>query len=76
METAMADILKFTGETMGDIPVESVLDGARGLTSVLVMGWTKDDEFYGASSTGDAKELLWLVEKFKSLVLIGPLGNE
>jgi hypothetical protein len=65
----MADILKFNGQTVGSISVESVLQGAASLDEILVLGWTKDGEFYAASSTGNGPDLLWLIELFRHGVL-------
>ena len=71
----MGEVLKFTGETHADIPVADVLTGAAELDEVLVLGWTKDGEFYAAGSMGDGPRLLWLVEKFKAMVLAERIGE-
>ena len=62
----MADILTFTGYTKLDIPADDVLNGALGeLSEVLVVGHTKDGNFYIASSTADGPSILWLIENAK-----------
>ena len=58
------------------IPVERVLDGARDLQEVLVIGWDKDGELYGASSTGEVGELLELIERFKFKLLHGDYTSD
>ena len=50
-----------------DIPPERVLDGAKGqVDTVLVLGWNDEGEFYMAASTGKAKDLIFMVERFKA----------
>ena len=71
----MADILQFNGQTVGPVPVDGVLKGAAELQDVLVLGWTKDGDFYAASSTGNGPELLWLIEMFRHSVLAEDLAN-
>lgn len=51
----MADVVDFTGETVLDIPAEKVLDSAKHLDHVLVLGWDGDD-FYCASSKSSINE--------------------
>jgi hypothetical protein len=58
----MGELIEFPGDTYSDLPVEGVLDGAKDLTLVIVLGWTKDDEFYIASSSGKTPELITLLE--------------
>jgi len=53
-----------------DIPVERVLEGATGkLSSVVILGYTTDDDLYFASSLADGGDVLWLLEKAKKLLL-------
>ena len=53
-----------------DVPVSRVLDSenAQNCDRVMVIGWL-DDEFYFASSTGDSKDLNWLLDLAKIAVL-------
>ena len=67
----MADILRFPGWTRLPLPVDAVLDAARGCTAVLVLGEAADGTFYAAASMADGAELLWLVETLKYKLLSG-----
>ena len=67
----MGKILPFHGLTKLDIPVDRILEGAKGkLDSVVILGYDKDEEEYFASSMADGGEVLWLLEKCK-IVLMG-----
>lgn len=55
--------------TRGDIPVETVLDAAKKLQMVCVMGITEDGQEYFASSSGDYKENYWLAGRFKEILM-------
>lgn len=50
-----------------------ILNGAinADLDLVLVLGWQKDGGFYAASTQGDKREILWLVEQFKQGLMNG-----
>jgi hypothetical protein len=56
-----------------DIPVDRVLDAAKGElhgpSGVVVIGWDDDGELYFASSVADGGEVLWLLEKAKIALL-------
>ena len=68
----MADIIQFRGQTSQRIPVERVLEAAKLVCiDALVLGYDKDDELYFASSLGDKKELVYLLEAFKHCLLAG-----
>jgi hypothetical protein len=60
----MGDVLDFSGGTKGDIPVEEVLDAAKKLQMVAIMGYTEDGIEYFASSSGDYQENAWLAGRF------------
>ena len=66
-----AEIITPSFNTRLDIPVERVLDAAKdaGIEMVLVLGRTKEGELYMAASTGDAPEILWLIECAKVHIL-------
>lgn len=71
----MGDVIDFNGGTRGDIPVDVVLDAAKKLELVCVMGITTDGQEYFASSSGDYKENYWLAARFKE-VLMEMASNE
>jgi hypothetical protein len=60
----MGDVVLLNGVTTLPIPVERVLEGAKNLDSVLVLGWTKDGEFYAAASSGSFEESTYLAQQF------------
>lgn len=60
----MGDVIDFDKGTYGEIPVEGVLEGAKDLAVVVVMGFTKSGVEYFASSTGDYKECAWLAGRY------------
>lgn len=67
------NVINLHEETTLDIPPNRVLESAPGenLKNVLVLGFTNDDDVYFASSTGDAKEILYLLEIAKMSLLGG-----
>ncbi len=67
----MAEVLTYTGVTTLDCPAERILDLAAkaDLDAAVVVGWTKDGEFYFASSVADGPEVLWLIEIAKKKLL-------
>jgi len=52
-----------------DIPVERVLEGAKDLTKVVLVGYDADGEEYFASSFSDGGEAIWLMERAKLKLL-------
>ena len=67
----MGKVLPFGGLTKLDIPVDRILEEAKGkLDSVVILGYDKDEEEYFASSMADGGEVLWLLERCK-IVLMG-----
>jgi hypothetical protein len=64
----MGEVIDFEGGTKGDIPVDVVLDAAKLLEMVVVMGYTADGQEYFASSSGCLKENNWLADRFKDLL--------
>lgn len=70
----MADnIIHLDVLTTLDIPPERVLSGAieADLDTVVVIGWTRDDEFWASASTSDVADLLLLLEMLKKELLRG-----
>ena len=65
------NIISFKGTTIGEIPVEKVLEAAKsaGLENVLVVGRKINGSMYMASSTGDNKEILWLIENLRHYLM-------
>lgn len=57
--------------TKVDIPVDTILEGAReaGLKDVVVIGWIEGEGCYLATSSGDAPEIIFLIELAKKQVL-------
>ena len=67
----MGDVINLDVPTFADVPVENVLDAAKdaGLTHVLVLGYGPDGALYGACSTGDAAETIYLLEQARFKLL-------
>lgn len=66
----MTNVVQFPGETTLDIDPERILEGAKGkLESVLVVGFTKDGEDYFASSSADAADAIFHLERAKHLLM-------
>jgi len=66
----MSKVIKFTGVTRLDLPLDRVLDAAKEtLEGVVIMGWTTDGEEYFASTYSDGGTVLWLVERMKKMLL-------
>ena len=55
--------------TDGEVPVNQVLDNAKHLETVLVIGYEPNGELYLASSTGDAMALNYMVDVAKQEIL-------
>jgi hypothetical protein len=64
-----AQVLRFRGVTHRDIDPAQVLDGARNLPCVVVLGYDKDGAEYFASSVADGADVLWLLERLKAQLL-------
>jgi hypothetical protein len=64
-------VVNIGGMTRLNLPPETVLDGAVGrLSDVVIIGWGKDEgDFYFASSMTDGSSVLWLLEKAKQSLL-------
>lgn len=58
--------------TTGNIDPKGVLEGVTDneLDTVIVLGWTKDDKEYFASSTANGMEILWLLERLKIRIMM------
>lgn len=66
-----AKIIRFPGKTRLNVNAEAILQDAieAGVDRVVVIGYTKDDEEYFASSIADGGEALWLAERFKHVLI-------
>jgi hypothetical protein len=73
-----AQILRFDGVTLRDLPAEQVIEGAaeKGLQSVVVLGYDADGDEYFASSIADGADVLWLMERLKQRLLGVPDGTD
>ena len=68
----MGKVLPFHGLTKLDIPVDRILEGAKGkLDSVVILGYDEAGEEYFASSIADGGEVLWLLERCKQELMGG-----
>lgn len=60
----MGDVIYFTGNTKGDVDVKEVLDAAKKLQMVAIMGYDEEGREYFASSSGSYQENAWLAGRF------------
>jgi len=65
----MGDVIDMNGGTRGDIPVGDVLENAKMLQMVTIMGYDADGNEYFATSSGDYKENAWLAGRFIKLLM-------
>ena len=66
----MSNVVKFPGETLLDLNPDDILDEAKGkLEKVMIIGYTEDGEEYLASSFADGMVAVWLLERFKHLLI-------
>lgn len=68
----MAEVIKFYKKNAAEDP-DAVLEQAIGnYSSVLVLGWSKDNNLDVRSSLDlDASNILWLIELFKTKLMKG-----
>lgn len=65
----MSNVVNLPCITRLDIPPDRILQEAMGkLESVVVIGYTKDGEYF-ASSQADGAEVVWLLERCKLKLL-------
>ena len=66
----MAKVIPIGTVTKLDIPVDKVLESAKGqLTGCLLMGFNNEGEFYASSSYADGGTILWLIEACKKKLM-------
>ena len=69
-EPTSNNIVRFTGLTKLDLDPDTILTNAVGeLKEVLILGTDKEGHQYFASSSGDAKTMLWHLETAKFMLL-------
>jgi len=53
------------------IPIEKVLDGAKEniKSNLVVIGWDEDDVLYLGTSSLTNKDVLWLLESAKQIIM-------
>jgi hypothetical protein len=71
------NLIGFTGATFSEIPVESVLDGAKPekLAQVMIIGMREDGSTYYATSYSDIGEMLLQTEIFKRQMIETVIGG-
>ena len=74
----MADnVVLFNGITSLDLPADRVLESMpKDLSSVVIVGYDAEGEFYFASSIAGGPETLWLLEQAKLALLNVRLDDE
>jgi hypothetical protein len=69
----MGEVIDFPGGdgTFSEVPVHRVLELAieKNLNMVITLGYLEDGTEFFASSTGDARKLIWLMERAKKVLL-------
>ena len=67
----MGEVVILDVETRLDIPAERILEAAKqdDLETAMVIGVDADGELYVRTTTTKAKELIWLMELAKQLVM-------
>ena len=74
------NVVEFPGLTYGKINpakiAKALLEEVDIFENLLVCGFTKDGQFYLASSEGEIKENLWLIENVKMQLWETMAGEE
>ena len=68
----MGDVIRPDFAAKLDVPINDIIDSAKetkNFESIVIIGWTKDEGHYFASSTGDVAEMLLLLELAKKRVI-------
>ncbi len=66
----MGKVILMNGITKLDLPIDRVLDSAKGeLEGVILIGYDKEGEEYFASTYADGGDILWLIERLKKRLL-------
>lgn len=67
----MGEVINLNTDTLLDIPADKVIEGAveADLDMIVVIGWGKDGSLYFGSSSGDAPEIMWLLQTAQKLLM-------
>ena len=68
----MGDVIPLGNITRLDLPVDRVLEQAKGKLAdgaVVVLGWDAEGELFFASNKADGGEVIWLLEMAKKRLL-------
>lgn len=67
----MGEVVILDVETSLDLPADRVLDAAKAsdLSTAMVIGYEQDGSLYIGTTTTSAKEMVWLMEQAKKLIL-------
>lgn len=66
----MGDVIPLNNVTRLDLPVDRVLEAAKGeLEGAILLGYTKEGEEYFSSTYADGGMVLWLIERLKQRLL-------
>lgn len=66
----MGEVITLGGVTRLDLPVDRVLDAAKGnMKGVVLLGYDNDGQMYFASTYADGGDVLWLLEKCKQALM-------
>lgn len=66
----MGKVIPINNVTKLNVPVDKVLDAGKDkLKDAILIGYTKDDMEYFACTMSEPQEILWLIERFKYLLL-------
>jgi hypothetical protein len=71
--TRTAQIIRWSGITRHDIPVERILEaaGGAGLRVAVVIGYDAEGDEYFAASVADDADVVWLLERAKHKLITG-----
>lgn len=73
----MGDVIPIGGITSLEIPVDQVLEQAKGkMKEVVLIGWDNDGDMYFASTSPSGPEVLWLIEQCKLALLDAAVDEE
>ena len=66
----MGKIIPIGGVTKLDLPVDRILENAKGqMEGIVLIGFDNDGELYAASSYADGGTIMWLLEMCKQKML-------
>ena len=73
----MSNVIPIGGITTLDIPVDQVLEQAKGkMKTVVLIGWDTDGDIYFASTISHGPEVLWILEQCKLALLDTQMDEE